>query len=134
MDGENNGKPYEQMDDLGIPLFLETPIMMILFFNQEGLHGFGRPRATYLGLGYFKYLKTMNLELPSSDFSLWQIMKLLIPFLYYPKFAPSLPCGLFFFFEGGKAVERFASDKRKSVCPHQDPTFKLFGNPWGRLF
>ena len=29
MDGENNGKlwkPYEQMDDLGLPLFLETPI------------------------------------------------------------------------------------------------------------
>ena len=27
MDGENNGKPYEQMDDLvGQPLFLETPI------------------------------------------------------------------------------------------------------------
>ena len=27
MDGENNGKPYEQMDDLGgNPLFLETPI------------------------------------------------------------------------------------------------------------
>ena len=25
MDGENNGKPYEQMDDLGAPLFLETP-------------------------------------------------------------------------------------------------------------
>ena len=24
MDGENNGKPYEQMDDLGVPLFLET--------------------------------------------------------------------------------------------------------------
>ena len=22
---KNNGKPYEQMDDLGIPLFLETP-------------------------------------------------------------------------------------------------------------
>ena len=21
-----NGKPYEQMDDLGVPLFLETPI------------------------------------------------------------------------------------------------------------
>ena len=21
MDGENNGKPYEQMDDLGVPLF-----------------------------------------------------------------------------------------------------------------
>ena len=26
MDGEKNGKPYEQMDDLGVPLFLETPI------------------------------------------------------------------------------------------------------------
>ena len=25
MDGENNGKPYE-LDDLGVPLFLETPI------------------------------------------------------------------------------------------------------------
>ena len=29
MDGENNGsKPYEQMDDLGVPLFLETPISL----------------------------------------------------------------------------------------------------------
>ncbi len=26
MDGENNGKPYEQMNDLGVPLFLETPM------------------------------------------------------------------------------------------------------------
>ena len=27
MDGENNGsKPYEQMDDLGIPLFVEYPM------------------------------------------------------------------------------------------------------------
>ena len=26
MDGENNGKPFTKMDDLGIPLFLETPI------------------------------------------------------------------------------------------------------------
>ena len=26
MDGENNGKPYFLMDDLGVPLFLETPI------------------------------------------------------------------------------------------------------------
>ena len=30
MDGENNGKPYEQMDDLGVPLFLETPICFFL--------------------------------------------------------------------------------------------------------
>ena len=26
MEGENNGKPYEQIDNLGVPLFLETPI------------------------------------------------------------------------------------------------------------
>ncbi len=25
MDGENHGKPYFLMDDLGVPLFLETP-------------------------------------------------------------------------------------------------------------
>ena len=28
MDGENNEQPYEQMDDLGVPLFLETPIFL----------------------------------------------------------------------------------------------------------
>ena len=28
MDGLFHGKPYEQMDDLGIPVFLETPIWM----------------------------------------------------------------------------------------------------------
>ena len=26
MDGENNGNPYVLMDDLGVPLFLETTI------------------------------------------------------------------------------------------------------------
>ena len=32
MDGENNGKPYEQMDDLGgPPLFLETPIYIYIY-------------------------------------------------------------------------------------------------------
>ena len=31
MDGENNGKSYVQMDDLGVfPLFLETPIHPLL--------------------------------------------------------------------------------------------------------
>ena len=31
MDGENNGsKPYEQMDDLGVPLFLEKPTLYLL--------------------------------------------------------------------------------------------------------
>ena len=39
MDGENHGsKPYEQMDDLGIPLFLETSIypiyMLFLKFHE----------------------------------------------------------------------------------------------------
>ncbi len=29
MDGENIGKSYEQMDDLGVQLFLETPIYHI---------------------------------------------------------------------------------------------------------
>ncbi len=30
MDGENNGsKPYEQMDDLGVSLFLEIPNISI---------------------------------------------------------------------------------------------------------
>ena len=42
MDGENNGKPYEQMDDLGgTPLFLETPIcllvqLFLVCFGQSG--------------------------------------------------------------------------------------------------
>ena len=34
MDGEINGKPYVQMDDLGVPLYLETPIYM--FDNYHG--------------------------------------------------------------------------------------------------
>ena len=33
MDGENNGTPYKQMDDLGgPPLFLETPKYDSMFF------------------------------------------------------------------------------------------------------
>ncbi len=32
MDGENNGKPYYKMDDLGVPLFLETPISENVYF------------------------------------------------------------------------------------------------------
>ena len=36
MDGENNGKPYEQMDDLGgPPLFLETPIYPRKSFKEK---------------------------------------------------------------------------------------------------
>ena len=38
MDGENNGsKPYEQMDDLGVPLFLETTIYGIILPSYMGI-------------------------------------------------------------------------------------------------
>ena len=30
-----NGKPYEQMDDLGVPLFLQTPIWISLNFGPN---------------------------------------------------------------------------------------------------
>ena len=45
MDGENHGKPYEQMgDDLGVALFLETPIWGLFHeiripMNQPGFNG-----------------------------------------------------------------------------------------------
>ena len=35
MDGENNGKPHEQMDDLGAPLFLETPIYIYIYIHTH---------------------------------------------------------------------------------------------------
>ena len=36
MDGEHNGKPYEQMDDLeGFPIFLETPIYIYIITPFE---------------------------------------------------------------------------------------------------
>ena len=31
MDGENNGKPYEQMDDLGVPLFWMYDIYIYIY-------------------------------------------------------------------------------------------------------
>ena len=40
MDGENNGKPYEQMDDLGVPLFLETPISQKCQVPLSGISNF----------------------------------------------------------------------------------------------
>ena len=36
MDGENNGKPWK-MDDLGVPLFLETPIWVFSKVNTDHL-------------------------------------------------------------------------------------------------
>ena len=34
MDGENNGKPYEQMDDLGVPLFWKHPYTLYVSKNR----------------------------------------------------------------------------------------------------
>ena len=40
MDGENNGKAYEQMDDLGgKPLFWETPISLRNLQRSDLLNG-----------------------------------------------------------------------------------------------
>ena len=44
MDGENHGKPNEQMDDLGVPLFSETSICpkkgdfhyIIIYYTYSG--------------------------------------------------------------------------------------------------
>ena len=35
MDGENNGKPYFQMDDLGVPLFLEKKHIFINTWHSK---------------------------------------------------------------------------------------------------
>ena len=43
MDGLFHGKPDEQMDDLGVPLFLETPIIPkpeLFFGNFGGIPGY----------------------------------------------------------------------------------------------
>ena len=58
MDGENNGKPYEQMDDLRVPLFLETPkyysryfgypvvpVKYCLFYFVDGYWLIGYPKS-----------------------------------------------------------------------------------------
>ena len=47
MDGENNGKPYEQMDDLGgFPIFLETPIYISLFMKNHSSTPLGLEKNT----------------------------------------------------------------------------------------
>ena len=38
MDGDNNGKPYFLMDDLGVPLFLETPIIAFSSLSASALN------------------------------------------------------------------------------------------------
>ena len=35
MDGLFHGKPYEQMDDLGVPLFLETRIHIYIYIPGD---------------------------------------------------------------------------------------------------
>ena len=52
MDGENNGKPYETWDDLGVPLFLETPTCFFFFF--ESFFANQRPPRSYVG-DVFRY-------------------------------------------------------------------------------
>ena len=52
MDGENSGKPYEQMDDLGVPLFLETPIceyVFIFIYIYISGHPHDLPRSILYG-------------------------------------------------------------------------------------
>ncbi len=41
-----NGKRYEQMDDLGVPLFLETPIYMYIYIYT---HTFLNPPLNFYG-------------------------------------------------------------------------------------
>ncbi len=61
MDGENNGgTPYEQMDDLGVPLFLETPIFnwftfWIKFICQFNLTGLSLVMSKWAMGDYFPY-------------------------------------------------------------------------------
>ena len=55
MDGENNGNPYEQMDDLGgfyHPLFLETPIY-ILYIHLYTC-GYADITRTYIKITYMQ--------------------------------------------------------------------------------
>ncbi len=41
MDGENHGKPYERMDDLGgFPIFLETTILIGFFHYKLSILGY----------------------------------------------------------------------------------------------
>ena len=48
MDGENNGKPYEQMDDLGVKnhIFGSTPICKVLYWIHGPLTSFQGERFT----------------------------------------------------------------------------------------
>ena len=57
MDGENNGKPYFLMDDLGIPLSLETPIWKTRAVTTFGLLGCPRKLGSMVRInGLFSLL------------------------------------------------------------------------------
>ena len=48
MDGEHKGKPYEQMDDLGVfPYFLETPICQDGKLGQVYVYPGSRPASIF---------------------------------------------------------------------------------------
>ena len=52
MDGENNGKPYFLMDDLGVWVFLETPISHLVGlqnFPEAGSAAIGDRRRFFFG-------------------------------------------------------------------------------------
>ena len=51
MDGENNGKPYEQMDDLGVPLFWKHPYSRLnLVANLDpSMHATGNRSSLSIG-------------------------------------------------------------------------------------
>ena len=48
MDGENNGKTYFLMGDVGVPLFLETPIYLPHEFPSQNRH---TPLSHHLSVG-----------------------------------------------------------------------------------
>ncbi len=85
MDGENNGKPYEQMDDLGgPPLFLETPVWIFwtCILNLNIHHGDG-----YCQINFFSsccriivYPKTHGRYWNRSHQHLWRAN---LPSLYF---------------------------------------------------
>ncbi len=54
MDGENNGKPYEQMDDLGVPLFLETAILQDLNTKTKKKTTLSKTNKSPLKIGHLR--------------------------------------------------------------------------------
>ena len=72
MDGLFHGKPYEQMDDLGVRLFLETPKSFKGFYNSSsGVVNFLYPMNKWMIWGYAYFWKHPN---PLRDFIIHQVV------------------------------------------------------------